>query len=179
MGNLILIKDLIDNCNKALEALAGKTPTKEPGGLSQMTKEILEPVLKDMDGALKIDSCRIKVYCSPLDKEIEFADIKPTYKADRRTWNGVGEKLECLKVVLTRDIPEDLSVVDLSQQLSYDYAKENFDRLKREQDELREQFAANLKAMEELQDVMRCEAYNDDKSREAEQAKYILYELRK
>lgn len=179
MEDYISVKTLIENCNKALECLIGKAPTKEPGGLSQMTKSVLEPVLNDASALLEISECRIKVFLSSFDSEIEFANIKPTYKADKRRWDGIGDKLESLQVVLTRDIPEDLYVIDLSQQISYDYAKENFDRLQREQEELKQQYNDNLKSMKELQSIMKYDAYNDSKKKEAEQAMETIFDLGK
>ena len=177
MSDYISVKTLIENCNEALKVLVGKTPTKEVGGISKMVADVLEPVLDNAHSLLEVDMCRLKMYCSSLDREIEFADVKPTYKADKRRWDGVGSRLESLELVLTRDIPEDLSVIDLSQQLSYDIAKENFDRLYNEELELLRQFKENCEGMAKLRDIMQSEAYSKEKSVEADKAWGILREL--
>lgn len=174
----LTMKELMEIIQKALDGLRGKNVQKE-GGISKL----VESAMDNIEGIslsrynIEVKECRFKMYCAGMDNEVEFADIRTEYKADKRKWNGIGDVLESVTIKLTREIPLDLEVLNVSQFLDYNVAKENFERLERTQKELLEEYKKNYEAMEKLQKVMRSEAYDTETTRESEKAEEILESL--
>jgi hypothetical protein len=172
------MNELIKIIQKKLDELKGKDVQKE-GGISHL----VESAMNDMEEIslskyhIEVKECRFKMYCAGMDNDIEFAVIGTEYKADKRRWNGVGHVLESVTINLTREIPLDLEVLNVSQFLDYNVAKENFERLERQQRELLEEYKSNYEAMERLQKVMKSEAYDKETTKESENAEEILEEF--
>ena len=169
------MNELIEIIQKKLDGLKGKDVQKE-GGISYL----VESAMNDMEEIslskyhIEVKECRFKMYCAGMDNDIEFAVIGTKYKADKRIWCGVGHVLESVTINLTREIPLDLEVLNVSQFLDYNVAKENFIRLEREQRELLEEYKSNYEAMERLQSVMKSEAYDNETTKESELMEEIL-----
>ena len=176
----LTMKELLENMQKALDGLKGKNVAKE-GGIAKLVEKVVNEI--KIEGTfltrynISIDHCWFKMYCSGIDKDIAFAVIRQTYKEDKRKSNGHGNVLESVTIELTRKIPLDMEVLNVSQFLDYEEAKSNFERLEREQKELLEEYKSNYKAMEELQKVMETEAYSKETKKESEKAEEVLESL--
>lgn len=172
------MNELIEIIQKKLDELKGKDVQKE-GGISYL----VESAMNDMEEIslsrynIEVKECRFKMYCAGIDNDIEFAVIGTEYKADKRRRNGVGHVLESVTINLTREIPLDLEVLNMSQFLDYNVAKENFERLERKQRELLEEYKSNYETMERLQNVMKLEVYDKETIKESENAEEILEEF--
>lgn len=174
----LTVKELLEIIQKKLDSLQGKNAVKE-GGISylvdcEMSK--LEEISLSRYN-IEVDQCKFKIYCSAMDNEYEFAHIRQKYRPDKRKWDGFGDFLESVTIELTREIPLDLEVLNVPQFLSFNIAKENFERLERTQKELSEEYKNNLKAMKKLQEVMKYQAYDKDSTKNSEEAEDILENL--
>lgn len=177
----LTMKELMEIIQKALDGLKGKNVVKE-GGIGKLVKAAIDEI--EIEGYslirynIDVDHCQLKMYCSGLDNEVKFAEIRQTYKADKRKQSGYGDVLESVTVRLTREIPLDMEVLNVSQFLDYEEAKQNFERLERQQKELLEEYKRNLEGMAKMQDIMKYQAYNNETSRESEKAMETLNSLR-
>lgn len=173
----LTMKELLENIQKELEILKGKNVVKE-GGIAKLVEKIVDGI--QIEGTflarynISVDRCWFKMYCSGMDKDITFAVIRQTYKEDKRKSNRRSDILESVTIELTKEIPLDMEVLNVSQFLDYKEAKENFDRLVREQKELLEEYKKNYEAMKQLQEVMKTETYNTETKKESERAEEIL-----
>lgn len=173
----LTIKDFLEIIQKALDGLKGKNVQKD-GGISKSVESALNNMEIDLfNYNVEVEGCRLKMFCSGTGSDITFADIITTYRPDKRKWNGVGDYLETVSVKLTKDIPMELEVINASQWLDYNNAKENFDRLEREQREMLEEYKKNLEAMKSLQDVMKCQAYDEETRKKSKEAEVTLESL--
>ena len=176
----LTMKELLKIIQKELNGLKGKNVVKE-GGIAKLIEDIINGI--QIEGTflsrynVYIDYCLLKMYCSGMDKDIEFAVIRQTYKEDKRKSNGHSDVLENVTVELTKEIPLDMEVLNVSQFLDYEEAKVNFERLKRQQRELLEEYKSNYEAMEKLRSVMKSEAYNKETIKESENAEGVLEEF--
>lgn len=171
----LTIKELLEKVQGQLNKLDGKNSIKE-GGFSKLVESSLSEIETFLfKHYITVKDCRLKIFCSAFDKDIVFAEVLPVYKPDKRKPTGFGDYLKTVKIKLKEDIPLELCVIDLSQYLSYNEAKKNFDRLLLEQNELLKQYKINLKAMEKMEDIMKYEAYDNNTKVEAEEAREIIY----
>ena len=180
MNYYLTMKELIEIIQNQLDGLKDKNVVKE-GGLEKLVESVINGI--KIEGysltryGLSINHCRLEMYCSGLDKEIEFAEIRPIYKPDKRKRIGYGDILESITLKLTKEIPLDMTVLDASQFLDYEDAKENFERLEKEQKELLNEYKKNLDVMSKMQGVMQCQAYDLETKKESEKAKKFLESL--
>ena len=176
----LTMKELMEIIQKALDELKGKNVAKE-GGIAKLVETAIDGIKIEEHSLLRysisVNHCRLEMYCSGLDKEVGFAEIRQTYRPDKRKYTGYGDILESVTVKLTREIPLDLEVLNVSQFLDYEEAKENFERLERQQKELLEEYKKNYEAMEKLQEVMKTEAYDKETEKESQKAREILESL--
>lgn len=167
----ITVKEFIEKANEALATLKGRNPSKEYpiGGLARMVGDVLTDFIEDYpEYHLEVQVYRIASYVYDFDKCIEFAEIHNSYKPDKRKRNGIGDIIENVELVLTREFPDDLDLMDLPQIMAYDISKENFDKLQKEQEELMKQYKKNIEYMKQLQHNMQTEAYSNEKKRESD-----------
>lgn len=167
----ITVKEFIGKANEALAVLKGRNPSKEYpiGGLAHMVSEVLADFVEDYpEYNLEVQMYRIASYVYDFDKYIEFAEIHNSYKPDKRKRNGVGDIIENVELVLTRELPDDLDLMDLPQIMAYDISKEYFDKLQKEQEKLMKQYKENIERMKQLQHNMQSEAYSNEKKRESD-----------
>lgn len=171
----LTMEELLEIIQKSLDTLKGKNVTKE-GGISKLVESAVDNIedLSVVSYHIEVKECAIKMYCAGIDNEVKFAEVRPSYRADKRKWNGEGDVLESVTVKLTRDIPLDMNVLNVSQLLDYTVAKENFERLEREQTQLLEEYKNNYEAMKKLHEVMQTEAYDKETEKEAQRAEEIL-----
>lgn len=176
----LLVTDFIKEANKELAKLVGHNPSKEypVGGCASLVGDTLVRFCNSFyDYLLEVQTWRIGVYVSEYDKYIPFAQINLTYKPDKRRTTGKSDIIESVELVLSRELPDDLDMMDLSQIVAYDESKADFDRLYAEQMELMKQYKANIEHLKKLQSNMRSEAYSNEKGREAEKYWNMVYEL--
>lgn len=114
--------ELLDKLEKAASTLKGKNPLKEKG-----LGEMIDRVVEDLDLDLEYYNIVVKdceIFVDTIDfGEIEIITFRPEYKPDKRKRLGKGDYLQEVKVVLTREIPLDLELINLTQILSYDIAE--------------------------------------------------------
>ena len=174
----LTMKELMDIIQKALDGLKGKNVRKE-GGISKLvesaTSSIKEISLPRYN--IEVKQCRFTMYCPGMDSDVVFADVKLVYKPDKRKWNGTSDILESVTIYLSREIPLEIEVLNVSQFLDYNVAKENFKRLEEQQKELLDEYRKNYEAMQKLQEVMKSEAYDPVTAKEAEEVKDILEDM--
>lgn len=176
----LLVTDFIKEANKELAKLVGHNPVKEcpVGGCAKLVGDALVKFCDSFyDYLLEVQTWRIGVYVSEYDEYIPFAQINLTYKPDKRRTTGKSDIIESVELVLSRELPDDLDMMDLSQIVAYDESKADFDRLYAEQMELMKQYKANIEHLKKLQSNMRSEAYSNEKGREAEKYWNKVYEL--
>lgn len=173
----LTLKELLDSMQNVLEDLKGKNSKKE-GGFSKMVDTALLNMPFALSGYyIEVNNCAVEMYCAGLEKNVEFANIIPKYKADKRTYMGYGDYIENVSIKLVKDPPMDWEVLNISQWLDFTVAKENFTRLERQQRELLEEYKENLKAMKKMQDIMKYHSYSKESKKEAEEALDILHSL--
>ena len=171
------IQECINTLEQELSKLVGHNVYKE-GGISEMVRKTLLNASFDLlNVGIEFDQCYFKSYCPGVDKEIEFAYVKTTYKEDKRKVNGSGNTIEKVSVCLSKEIPEDLKLVDLPQWLDYNEAKATFKRIEAHQQEYLEAYSHNLEIMARMQDIMYSESYDAETTKEAEEARNILTDL--
>lgn len=171
------IQDCISTLEQELSKLVGHNVYKE-GGISEMVRKTLLNASFDLlNVGIEFDQCYFKRYCPGVDKEIEFAYIRATYKEDKRKANGSGNVIEKIEVCFLKEIPKDLKLSDLPQWLDYNEAKEVFKRIELQQREYLEAYSRNLEIMARMQDVMYSESYDTKTAKEAEEARTIITDL--
>ena len=178
----ITVKELLDIVQKHLDKLKGKNAVKE-GGVSSLVQAAINEIDEISLEHYNIDvySCQLRAYCAGLNRDIAFANCMPEYRPDKRKYMGKGDVLDSVTVSLDKrkNIPLDLEVVNLAQFLDYTVAKERFDRLNNEQEEMMETYRSNCKNMENLQNIMKTCAYDTKTAAESESAYETLNDLRK
>ena len=170
MNYELTMQGLIKAINTELKTLIGKNPQKE-GGISLMVENAIDNIGVDfLSYGIEVKGCRLEMYVGALDRNIEFATISPTYKRDKRTSSKLGNYLESIEVKMEKEIPMNISVLDASQWIAYNEAKDIFNRLKKEQDDLLIQYRKNLEGMRIYQEIMKYEAYDGETKTKAEKA---------
>lgn len=178
MNYKLTMQGFIKAINTELKTLIGKNPQKE-GGISLMVEKAIDNIGVDfLSYGIEVKGCRLEMFVGALDRNIEFATISPTYKRDKRTSSKLGNYLESVEVKMEKEIPMNISVLDASQWIAYNEAKDIFNRLKKEQDELLIQYRKNLEGMRIYQEIMKYEAYDGETKTKAEKAEEILQECK-
>jgi len=152
--------ELLDQLNAAAETLKGKNPHKEDGGL----KEMVNRAVADLDIDFIFYNIEIKncsVYIDTVDfGVVEIATFYPEYKKDKRMTYDTGSYLKNISVSLKRnDIPLDTEVLNLTQILAYDVAKEHKERLEEEIAEYEKEIAERKIELEKMKEIMRKQKY--------------------
>lgn len=164
----LTVKEFIDIVNKNLESLKGKNPMEYYNGISELVKNTIENMEIDLlDYSVNLDFCQLSFTSYHTGKELVFATIRSTYKKDKRTNTGYGNKLESVEVKLMDNIPIDWALLDLKQYIEYHEAKESYIDLMEKQKELVKQFEANKKMLHNCVDAMQLEAYDTNTKCEA------------
>lgn len=157
----LTVKEFIDIVNKNLESLKGKNPMEYYNGISELVKNTIENMEIDLlDYSVNLDFCQLSFTSYHTGKELVFATIRSTYKQDKRTSTGYGNKLESVEAKLIDNIPIDWALLDLKQYMEYNEAKELYIALMEEQKKLVKQYEENKKMLKNYVDAMRLEAYD-------------------
>ena len=176
----LTIQELLEIIQTELNTLKGKNVVKE-GGIGPLIARSIGNITIDGDFLVRyyisVNTCRLEMYCSGLNKDIPFAEIYPTYKPDKRKFSGYGDYLETLTIKLIRNIPLNLSVLDASQFLDYQEAKENFERLEKLSKDLLKDYYSYQEGMQKMQEIMKTEAYDEKTSKEATNALETLQNM--
>lgn len=150
------IGELIKELETALESVKGQQIGTD-NSISEVTRKAVSTL--EIEYPLSVGNCRVSV--STLDfGEVDIIYFMPHYKADKRKLNGEGNRIEKISVNLTRDIQPNFDIVNLSQKLSYDIAKENKERLENEIAELENEIEEKKVAIHELEKIMETERYD-------------------
>ena len=105
-----------------------------------------------------IRDCR--AYVDTIDfGEIEIVSFYPEYKPDKRKMLGKGDYLQEVRAVLKREIPLDMEIVNLTQMLSYDVAKERKERMEKEIAEFEKEIAERKTYLQEMEKIMKRDNY--------------------
>jgi polyhydroxyalkanoate synthesis regulator phasin len=153
----ITVGEVEQMMQEALEELKGQDVTKN-GGISKMIEQVMGENLF-LWQHMTFDLCRGKVYCPANDRDIDVVEFKPHYKADKRRYDGVSHRLDHVEIIWTKDIDKSLEFCNVSQQLDYDYSKEQSERLQREIAELEKEIQNRKEALSHHEDIMRTEKY--------------------
>ena len=171
------LQELINTLETELSKLIGHNVYKE-GGITEMARKILLSASFDLlNVGIEFDQCYFRRYCPGVDRDVEFAYVSATYKEDKRKSDGTGSTIDKISVCLTREIPEDLKLIDLPQWLDYNEAKDTFKRIETQQREVLETYNRNLEVMARMQDIMYSESYDAETTKEAEEARAIITDL--
>lgn len=151
--------ELLDQFNYAASTLKGKNPFKEDGGLKEMVNRAVADLELDLEYYnIVIRDCR--VYVDTIDfGEIEIVNFHPEYKPDKRKMLGKGDYLQEVRAVLKREIPLDMEIVNLTQMLSYDVAKERKERMEKEIAEFEKEIAERKTYLQEMEKIMKRDNY--------------------
>jgi len=154
---IITANDLLEWLDIALKPLGGKVVSAKTS-VSSMVREAIEAAGGLPDGILE-DSGQIFVDTEDLGK-IRIISTRPTYKPDKRKYNGEGNRIDTFTIELTGQIPGKLLVARLPQKMSYDVAKANKERLEFEIEELQDEIAKRQSAVSSLVEVMAKHKYD-------------------
>lgn len=158
------LKTLCKELNAATESLKGKCPIKEKHGISGLVEDAIKSIIeseKYSNCLLEINYCQLSTYSTILKRNLIIGEFKPIYRIDKRKLDGRSNYLEKVDFVLEKSLRDlmELEVVNLSQKLTYDYAKENHDRLVREVEEFQKEIAERMEGIKKYEDIMRSEKY--------------------
>lgn len=158
------LKELFEELNIAMKNLKGKCPKKENNSISELVEDAIQKIIvseKYSYYLLKLESCELSLYVSTFKRYLTIGEFKPTYRIDKRRRDDRSDYLEKVDFVLKKSVQEsiDLELINLSQKLTYDFAKKNHDRLVREVKELEKEIAERMEGIKKYEDIMRIEKY--------------------
>lgn len=154
----ITIEDFKTKMDESLQSIIGIDVMKN-GGIGKLVKEAVEPVLF---GNIECDNTLIKIFCPALgeDDMEEFGRVKYEYKEDKRVRGGIGTTIAKIWFEYTIDTDKvDTYICNISQVLSYDIAKEEFDKCEAELEELQKRIEVLTDEKFRYKEIMRSERY--------------------
>lgn len=153
----VTVQEVEQMMQEALEELKGQDVTKN-GGISKMVEQAMDKNIF-LWQHMTFDLCKGKVYCPANDKDIDIVQFKPRYKPDKRRYDGTSHRIDHVEIIWTKNIDKSLEFCNVSQQLDYDYSKEQCERLHRELAELEQEITLRREALRHHEDIMKSEKY--------------------
>lgn len=179
MNNSLTLRELITDIEEVLKGIKSKITNQK-----ELEEAYSEAIMKlpyelddyhlVLDGDL--DGDYISMSCS---KMVHLLLLKATFQSDRRRAIGHNDYIEKVEIeLLENDLPLDIYILDIEQQLEYNIAKNDFERLVIKQNELISQYKENCIKLQDLIKTMTIEAYDSKTKNETLKAMKLLEKLK-
>lgn len=156
----VLFQDFDNALQNIVKHYVGKVNQRAYVEIAQEVSDYINNNDLDIWGGCVVEPGRIVIDTESAGK-YEFADIHIKWKEDKRSRSGHGYNVEAIDIGY--HIPDEwkgLYLPDIKQNATYEMAKKNRARLISEIKALEQEIAEKRKAISNLEDVMRCEAYD-------------------
>ena len=148
------MSEFVREVELAVQGVCGRVVDKE-NTISSILNSALDSCIEYpfgvKDGRITIDTLELG--------DTPIISLSYSYRSDKRTYNGIGNRIESISVNLLRTDVSNLCVMDARQKIAFDCAKENVARLCEEISDLEHEIAQRRRAVKDLEDIMKRESY--------------------